>query len=161
MAFYVPQTSALNQLRLYNQKQPFCNMPVLPITNSVLSSRSHEPGSSLFARQSDGSGGGGSDGGTCLGGGEIAGIVIGTVVGTLLILWLIRSCTGYRGPEARPPPWQAEVEPKRHHRHHSRSHHSRKRSSGLSEPAPVIIADRSRSRHRQPTYVYSEDRGRR
>ncbi|KAH8176743.1 hypothetical protein LIA77_01825 [Sarocladium implicatum] len=137
-------------------------MPVLPTLSSARSGPSQGPGlaPSIFSRQSDGSAGGGG-GGTCLGGGEIAGIVIGTIAGTLLILWLIRSCTGYRGPAATPPPWQADIEPKRHHKHHSRSHHSRRRSSGLSEPQPVIIADRSRSRHRTPTYVYQEDRGRR
>lgn len=145
-------------------------MPVLSLYHSPGLSRrlaedSHSAGPlssshSLLSRQSDG-GDSGSNNGTCLGGGEIAGIVIGTIFGTLLVLWLIQSCTGgLARPTIAATPYQEEIEPKRHHKHHSRSRHSRRRSSGLSEPPPVILADRSRSRHRQPTYVYTDDLGR-
>ncbi|KAK4033536.1 hypothetical protein C8A01DRAFT_19534 [Parachaetomium inaequale] len=77
-----------------------------------------------------------------LSGGAIAGIVIGSIAGFLLLLWIIRSCTNLGAPpgEAVPGrPWYGGVKgesppppPPGHHHHHGRG-----RSPG----------GRSRSRH--------------
>lgn len=92
--------------------------------------------------------GGGNDG---LSGGEIAGIVIGSVVGFLLLLWLIFRCTGGRAP--REPPrrdsaYYHHEEPKYRHgggsRHRSRHSHSRRRSGSMHAPPPVVIREYSR-----------------
>ncbi|KAL2208288.1 hypothetical protein CC79DRAFT_820098 [Sarocladium strictum] len=127
---------------------------------------------SLVARQSNGGGGSGSScGGICLSSGELAGIIIGTIAGTLLLLWLIYTCSCgiFKTTKANGNNWQDDIEPKRHrhdrHRHsrsrRSGSRQSRRGSSGLSEPQPVIVTDRSRSRPRQSQYVYAEtSRGR-
>lgn len=107
-----------------------------------------------------------------LSGGAIAGIVIGSIVGFLLLLWLIRSCLNlnnnrYWGNNFEP---EHEKPVKRHrhshpyhhekHRSHSRhSHHSRHgRSPARSrsvEVRPVYYA-RSKS-PRVPTVVYTTD----
>ncbi|KAH7133239.1 hypothetical protein B0J13DRAFT_561903 [Dactylonectria estremocensis] len=96
---------------------------------------------------------------TGLTGGAIAGIVIGSVVGVLLLIWIIRSCFNLGAPPQEREKWYRD--PPRH-RHRSRS--TRRRSS-ISVPPPVIIQDsRSRSRrHASPSYVYATeaDRGRR
>ncbi|KAH7153201.1 hypothetical protein EDB81DRAFT_449613 [Dactylonectria macrodidyma] len=97
---------------------------------------------------------------TGLTGGAIAGIVIGSVVGILLLIWIIRSCFNLGAPPQEREKWYRD--PPRH-RHRSRSGHRR---SSISMPPPVIIQDsRSRSRHRRasPSYVYATeaDRGRR
>ncbi|KAH6847710.1 hypothetical protein B0I37DRAFT_150393 [Chaetomium sp. MPI-CAGE-AT-0009] len=93
-----------------------------------------------------------------LDGGAIAGIVIGTVVGLLLLWWIIRACMQPRG---RPDPgrqgWYDDTVPPprsrsrsrsagRHHHHHHHSpprrsgsrHHSRRRSS---TPRPVMVEE--------------------
>ncbi|ORY57912.1 uncharacterized protein BCR38DRAFT_449008 [Pseudomassariella vexata] len=68
-----------------------------------------------------------------LSGGAIAGIVIGSIIGFLLILWIIRSCTNLRDPEQWGNTFGKEntvidyYEPPR--RHHSRSPRSRSRHS--------------------------------
>lgn len=122
---------------------------------------------SLFARQvtttvtvtADNSDG---DGTSTLTGGAIAGIVIGSVVGVLLLIWVIRSCFNLGAPPQEREGLYHHIEPTRN-RHHSR-HHSRPRSysytSEVSRPAPVIVADTGRagSSQRQPTYYYSDDR---
>lgn len=88
-----------------------------------------------------------SDGGgnkIVLSGGAIAGIVIGSIVGFLLLLWVIRSCTNLgRSPTA----WGDAFEPKHekpvtysnrhshpyhHEAHRSRSRHSRRGSHSHS-----------------------------
>ncbi|KAM5346427.1 hypothetical protein ACJ41O_009432 [Fusarium nematophilum] len=101
------------------------------------------------------------DGGTTLSGGAIAGIVIGSIVGFLLLLWVIRSCLNLGAPPQEREAWyhHTEKNPRRHHRSRSGRRHS-----SLSAPPPVVIRDsRSRSRHRgsSPSYYYSDsDRGR-
>jgi Ni/Co efflux regulator RcnB len=101
--------------------------------------------------------------------GAIAGIIIGSVVGILLLIWVVRSCFNLGAPPQEREGLYHDVEPKRH-RHHSRHHsHSRPRryshTSEVSMPAPVVVAETSRSRsgHRQPAYYYASDdrRGRR
>ncbi|KAI5921065.1 hypothetical protein F4810DRAFT_712883 [Camillea tinctor] len=110
----------------------------------------------------------GTSGGTTLSGGAIAGIVIGTIAGTLLLLWLIRSCLnlGYPGlwgstfePEHEKPSVAAYDYPSRHHHHHhhrhrSHSEHSPRRASFVSTTTrPVVVEPRGRSpRAPQPAY---------
>ncbi|OTB00710.1 hypothetical protein M426DRAFT_324070 [Hypoxylon sp. CI-4A] len=102
-----------------------------------------------------------------LSGGAIAGIVIGSIAGFLILLWIIRSCINYRNPGA----WGDSFEPNnekppstRHHsttryprethghRHRSHSHHSHRsprRTSVVSVTRPVYV-EPSRSRGRSP-----------
>ncbi|KAI1500161.1 hypothetical protein F5X99DRAFT_253610 [Biscogniauxia marginata] len=132
----------------------------------------------LFARQAAtttvvaDSGGGGSSG---LSGGAIAGIVVGTVAGTLLLLWLIRSCLnlgspgiwgstfepGHEKPSAAPSDYPSsggqQHHHRRHHHHHRRrshSRHSRSRSPSRS-PRRVSVV----STTRRPVVVESHVRG--
>ena len=121
-------------------------------------------------------------------GGAIAGIVIGSIAGFLLLVWIFRSCSNlgappgastkpgggawYDGVRDEYPPRHAS--PVRHggsrsrsrHSHHShRHHHHRGRShSGIREVrevSPVVIA-RSRSPRAPPAaYGYEGRRGRR
>ncbi|KAK5987917.1 hypothetical protein PT974_12053 [Cladobotryum mycophilum] len=98
----------------------------------------------------------GDNDGDHLSGGAIAGIVIGSVVGFLLLLWIIRSCFNLGAPPQEREFLYHDVDPKHHHHHHHR-HSSRQRSrhsSDLSAPPPVVVRERSRSSQRQPTYIY-------
>ncbi|KAL2022224.1 hypothetical protein VTK56DRAFT_5834 [Thermocarpiscus australiensis] len=101
-----------------------------------------------------------------LSGGAIAGIVIGSIAGFLLLVWIIRSCTNIGAPpgsEARPgKPWYGGIRdeyPPRHasrgrsrsrsrsrsrHSHHSAHHHHhhsghgrRSRRVSVAEAVPV------------------------
>ncbi|KAI1396552.1 hypothetical protein F4819DRAFT_130766 [Hypoxylon fuscum] len=121
-------------------------------------------------------------GGTTLSGGAIAGIVVGSVAGVLLILWLIRSCTNL----GRPGGWGNSFEPENEkpathhhyghstryprethghrHRSHSRhshhSHRSPRRTSVVSVTRPVYVeqSGRSRSPRAPPVAYYSDGR---
>ncbi|KAI1192451.1 hypothetical protein F5X97DRAFT_329626 [Nemania serpens] len=53
--------------------------------------------------------------GSVLSGGAIAGIVIGSIAGVLLLLWILRSCTNM----GRPQTWGDTYEPEREKRHSS------------------------------------------
>lgn len=98
---------------------------------------------------------------TGLTGGAIAGIVIGSIAGFLLLVWIIRSCTNLGAPpgeEAVPGrPWYGGVRdeyegpPARASRRRSRD--GRGRSPG---PSPR----RSRSRNEDGGYYYREGSGR-
>ncbi|EPE07134.1 hypothetical protein F503_07785 [Ophiostoma piceae UAMH 11346] len=100
-----------------------------------------------------------------LSGGAIAGIVIGSVAGFLLILWIWRSCTNLGAPPTEP--WYDDGPPRRHKRR-GRSHYyresypvrtsSRRRYSAeipiataervsVTEPVPVVVRSHSTRRH--------------
>ncbi|KAI9167855.1 hypothetical protein HJFPF1_03994 [Paramyrothecium foliicola] len=80
-----------------------------------------------------------------LSGGAIAGIVIGSIIGFLLIVWIVRSCNNGFGMSNRPPPpdphyYHHEYDRRRgrsRHRHRSHHHHSPRRS-GSGRP-PVVV----------------------
>lgn len=93
------------------------------------------------------------DGGTTLSAGAIAGIVIGSIAGFLLVLWLVRSCMNLGAPPAERESWYRGVDPdekrRRHssrHAHRSRSRHhrsssARRRSTSLPAPPQVVVVD--------------------
>ncbi|KAM0351915.1 hypothetical protein ACHAPU_002429 [Fusarium lateritium] len=84
-----------------------------------------------------------------LSGGAIAGIVIGSVFGILLLLWLIRSCTNLGAPPQEREKWYHYKEEKPRRRSHHRSRSRRSHRSSISAPPPIVIRDsRSRSHHR-------------
>ncbi|KAI8623767.1 hypothetical protein F5Y19DRAFT_350050 [Xylariaceae sp. FL1651] len=112
------------------------------------------------------SSGGNSNG---LSGGAIAGIVIGSIAGFLLLLWIIRSCMnlGHPGiwgstfdsdrekPSQPPAAYYANGDPYRHRSHHS--HHSRgpRRVSVVSATQPVVYEQqRGRSPQAPPAAYY-------
>ncbi|KAG6008015.1 hypothetical protein E4U43_000229 [Claviceps pusilla] len=102
-----------------------------------------------------------------LSGGAIAGIVIGSVAGLLLLLWIVRSCFNLGAPPQERETMYHYVKPERerHHRHRSR-HTSRPRryshASEVSVPPGVVIPEAGRTRSRHRRMVYEEDgRGRR
>lgn len=125
-----------------------------------------------------------SSSGTNLSGGAIAGIVIGSIAGFLLLLWIFRSCGNLGAPPQERENWYHDVEPMRtrsrspydrhhhhHHRRHSDSHrhHSRSRPEVAAVTPVVVREDRRRSREvggsrspRRPegAYVYDSGRGR-
>ncbi|KAH6623343.1 hypothetical protein F5144DRAFT_358659 [Chaetomium tenue] len=114
-----------------------------------------------------------------LDGGAIAGIVIGTVVGLLLLWWIIRSCTRrpLDGPDPGRQGWYDDTLPPavrarsrsrstgRHHHHHpydhhhhhhasrrsGSRHHSRRRSS---TPRPVMVEERYAAVPVRPAAAY-------
>ena len=96
-----------------------------------------------------------SSGSDNLSGGAIAGIVLGSILGTLLLLWIIRSCFNLGAPpDKERESWYRDVESKpHHHHHHSSSRH--RRSSSVSAPPPVIIRDST-----VPRQVYTDTHGR-
>ncbi|KAK4039190.1 hypothetical protein C8A01DRAFT_47325 [Parachaetomium inaequale] len=130
-------------------------------------------------------GGGGSTSNSGLDGGAIAGIVIGTIVGILLIWWIIRACTQPKQPDASRQGWYDDTAPPprgsrsrsrsasyggggyHHHRHHGHHHsarrsHSRRRSS---TPRPVVLEEKYAAvgvpRRPSATYAYAPAEGRR
>ncbi|KAH8906772.1 hypothetical protein BR93DRAFT_968343 [Coniochaeta sp. PMI_546] len=99
-----------------------------------------------------------------LSGGAIAGIVIGSIVGLLLLIWIFRSCSNMGAPPVKGEnpsgrAWydgvEAEPYPRRSHSRHS-GHRSRSRRRSSHEvreyttAVPVVAQP-------QPTYVYETD----
>ncbi len=100
-----------------------------------------------------------------LSGGAIAGIVIGSIAGFLLLLWLLRSCTNLRQAEWWGRTFEPEHEkPHHHHRHHShhasypyrrethrsRSRHSRHSHSRSPRPSVGVVYYENDPRGRSP-----------
>lgn len=126
--------------------------------------------------------GGSGTSGSNLGGGAIAGIVIGSIAGVLLLWWIIRSCANLGRPGAwgttfepereKPPPrwstyhadtpYRRESHPR--HSHHSHRHHSRS-PRRVEVVQPVVYDSRGRSPRAPPAAYYagraSDDRRRR
>lgn len=107
-----------------------------------------------------------SDSGNRLSGGAIAGIVIGSIAGFLLLWWIIRSCSNLGRPpqETREPVWyNDDVDPRRSRsRRRSHSHHSHnypRQSREIRQVTPVVVDDRVRRPSK--TYVYESGGGRR
>ncbi|PKS13211.1 hypothetical protein jhhlp_000557 [Lomentospora prolificans] len=97
-----------------------------------------------------------------LNGGAIAGIVIGSVFGIILLIWLLYSCTNLGAPPSRGGVGAGSYDDsdsdlsysprrrrRRHHgHHHHRRHHRhpRREVRETSSSRPVIVESRSRSR---------------
>ncbi|KAG6058530.1 hypothetical protein E4U17_007976 [Claviceps sp. LM77 group G4] len=106
-----------------------------------------------------------SDDSSTLNAGAIVGIVIGSVTGILLLIWIIRSCFNLGEPRQERESMYHYVKPERRHRHHSR-HSSRPRrysyTSEISIPSAVVFPDRTRTRSTQRRIIYEDvGRGRR
>ncbi|KAI0108874.1 hypothetical protein GGR51DRAFT_513408 [Nemania sp. FL0031] len=118
---------------------------------------------------------GSTSGGSVLSGGAIAGIVIGSIAGFLLLWWIVRSC----GIMRRPSTWGDAYEPARekpssyHHpetsrrrnshsgHHHHHHHHSRSpRRVDVEVVQPVGYGSRGRSPRAPPAAYYSDGRRR-
>jgi len=150
-----------------------------PTPSQTWKSPSYKP--SLLSRDT-------GDSTSTLSSGSIAGIVIGSIAGFLLLLWVIRSCLNLGAPPQEREVLYQDVNPKRssHHHHHRRSSNSnsqmryggggygdaygggpRRRSrstAGVEMPPPVVVRGQSRRREPSATYVYTESdprRGRR
>lgn len=117
-----------------------------------------------------------------LSGGAIAGIVIGSIIGILLLIWIIHSCSNLGAPKAqqRDPAWYDDVEAdrrrsrsrprqhrhhdydhdRRHHHHHSSRSRSRRPSAEMRTVTPVVVQERGARSPRRPsaTYVYEDPR---
>ncbi|KAM9874804.1 hypothetical protein VDGL01_11125 [Verticillium dahliae] len=122
-------------------------LPHVTLNDPTLVARQDSPPQAtvtVYANQGGGSAGAG-DG---LTGGEVAGIVIGSIVGFLLLMWFIFRCTGGRAPNEPPrrdSSYYHHEEPKYHgNRHRSRHSHSRRRSGSIHAPPPVVIREYSR-----------------
>lgn len=98
-----------------------------------------------------------SDDSDSLGGGAIAGIVIGAIVGFILLVWLIWSCMRLGASPSRGGMGEAEYSPERHashsphrHHHHRRHHrrHPRREVREYRTTTPVVVDGRRRSHTR-------------
>ncbi|KAI0505706.1 hypothetical protein F5B22DRAFT_499792 [Xylaria bambusicola] len=121
-----------------------------------------------------------------LSGGAIAGIVIGSIAGLLLLLWIIRSCTNmgksnswgrtFEPDHEKPPPRSSQYRgdypyhqethhPRRSHSRHSHHHHHSRSPRRVEVVQPVVYDSRSRSPRAPPAAYYagraSSDRRRR
>ncbi|UNI14112.1 hypothetical protein JDV02_000780 [Purpureocillium takamizusanense] len=150
--------------------------PTLPVSATdddshyqLLRARQSAPTATVTVVSGGDSGDNGGGSATTLSGGAIAGIVIGSIAGFLLLVWIYRSCFNIGAPPGEDrEAWYHDVDPKRssHHHHHHGYHHSRPRhsshhhrhhsrrrsslSSTMSTPPPVVVRETSRT---QPVYV--------
>ncbi|KAK4099101.1 hypothetical protein N658DRAFT_525731 [Parathielavia hyrcaniae] len=108
----------------------------------------------------------GSTSNNSLDGGAIAGIVIGSIVGILLVWWIIKSCAGPRAPDTSRQGWYDDTVPPpprsrsrsvphgRHHHHHHHPHrHSRRHSHSRhrSSSRPVVVEEKYATAPRRPS----------
>ncbi|KAJ6790273.1 hypothetical protein PWT90_06589 [Aphanocladium album] len=134
---------------------PFLPLALPTRTDPLQPRQASSPAATVTVTSQPDSGSG--SGHSTLTGGAIAGIVIGSIVGFLLILWVVRSCFNLGGPTPTPEvePWYGRhSEPKHYHRHHHRRPRSRRRSrsSSLTLPSPVVVRqERTRSGRRPST----------
>ncbi|KAL2141544.1 hypothetical protein VTI28DRAFT_2244 [Corynascus sepedonium] len=163
--------------------------PTLPqAVSRLLPRQDQEPTTTVVVDPGDSSSGDSGSSGSSLDGGAIAGIVIGTVVGILLLWWIIRACTQPRTPDASRQGWYDDTAPPppvprsgsrsrsrsadygRSHHHHHHHHHSSRRSGSRhhhhggrrsSTPRPVIIEEKYAPRRPSATYAYPPAEGRR
>lgn len=122
---------------------PFPIADGLPLPETPTPATEASP--TIAARQSEETVTCNTSGGIALGGGEIAGIVIGSIAGTLLLLWLIRSCLNLGAPPAgdREKVFR-HVEPEHRRRHRSkRRSHSRRGSVDLDVPPAAYYKESS------------------
>ncbi|KAH9986262.1 hypothetical protein F4779DRAFT_305800 [Xylariaceae sp. FL0662B] len=110
---------------------------------------------------------------TQLSGGAIAGIVVGSIAGLLLLIWIIRSCSNLGNPRGWGATFGADPEPEKlsaayrypseTHGHRSRSrhsrhsHHSPRRTSIVEVDRPVYYGQRGRSPRPPPPAYYSRE----
>lgn len=103
----------------------------------------------------------GNGGGNNLSGGAIAGIVIGSIVGFLLLWWIVRSCFNLGAPPGDDrEAWYRDVEPRNAHyrdRHRHRRHHSRGSRSYDDRDGRYYYSSDGRSHSRPPSHgVYTQ-----
>jgi hypothetical protein len=122
------------------------------------------PAGVLFTRQSTvtvtaAPAGDNTSSGSQLSGGAIAGIVVGSIIGFLLLLWIIRSCFNLGAPPGQQrDAWYNDL-PRRHShslrysQHSSRSRSRRRRSS----TRPVVIEEKTTRNLRRPDDVLVHD----
>lgn len=99
-------------------------------------------------------------------GGAIAGIVIGSIVGLLLLIWIFRSCSNFGAPPVKGEnpsgrAWYDGVEAETHpHHHRSHSRHSGHHRSRSRRPSSHEVREYTTTvpvAAPQPTYVYETD----
>jgi hypothetical protein len=143
------------------------NLPptqTLKQVSSALLRRQSAPTATVTVVSNDSGGSGG--GASTLSGGAIAGIVIGSIAGFLLLWWIFRSCTNLGAP---PSPARRDggawydsdrsryASPHRHHHHRSRSHSHRRRStSEVGHLRPVAVVSEN-VHHQRPPPVYVQE----
>ena len=91
----------------------------------------------------------GRSSGTTLDGGAIAGSVIGSIAGFVLICWVLRSFFGIGSPISTLSGYDSSLPEKDYYR--TRRRHRRSSSSRVASPRPVVVRGRQhRDRTRRP-----------
>lgn len=146
--------------------------PTLKQVSAALFRRQSAPTATVTVKSDSGGGGGAST----LSGGAIAGIVIGSIAGFLLLWWIVRSCCLNLGAPPDPAhrdaaPWYGDGDrcsspasrrPSRSRSHNHHHHHHRKSSSEVRHLRPVAVVGgepqhQLHTRPAPPAYVYERD----